>query len=448
MIAEKRLHISPGRVLLFSYLFIIATGTILLALPHSRFVDIPLIDLIFTSASCTCVTGIKTVPLSYFTPFGQTIILCLIQLGGIGLMTLSLFFVSLFLNLGMATQIMAGEMLEFRWSRIKTFIAMIVGTTFVIELLAAIYFYFPFRKLLPPDKALFYAFFHAVSAFCNTGIVLFEGGLQPLAHNTFFMTIIALLVFIGSIGFVVWFELGRKVRALVVSLRTKKTIPSFSLHTKVVLTTTFIILAAGTSLTWLLERNNTLKDLPFFKSIFVSFFNTVSLRSAGFEVFPIANLMPATLLIFLILMYVGSSPGSIGGGIKTTTLAIFVATMATIVRNRDEVELFGRTIPKDQIYRAISIIVLSAGWIFISTFTLLVIERDFNFIQVFFEVISALSLCGLPTTISASFSIFGKILIIITMFLGRIGSLTLVFALWSRKKKCLYHYPEERIVVG
>lgn len=441
---EKKLQISPGRVLIFSYLFVIAAGTFLLALPQSRFVHIPLIDLLFTSASCTCVTGIKVVPLSYFTTFGQAVILCLIQLGGIGLMTLSLFFVSLFLNLGMATQMMAGEMFEFKWSRIKIFVAMIVGTTFVVELLATIYFYFPFREIFEPKMALFYAFFHAVSAFCNTGLSPLEGGLQPFVHHTFFMSVIALLIFIGSIGFVVWFEVGNKVK----SFFTKTNNNLLSLHTKIVLMSTGIILVAGTTLTWLLERNNTLKDFSFLKALFVSFFNTISLRSAGFELFPVNNLMPATLLVFLILMYIGGSPGSISGGIKTTTFALFVATMATIVRNRDSVELFGRRIPKDQIYRAISIIVLSTGWIFLTTFALLVIEHGFNFIQVFFEVISALSLCGLPTKISASFSMFGKILIILTMLVGRIGSLTLVFALWAHKKKHLYHYPEERIVIG
>jgi len=359
-------------------------------------------------------------------------------------MTLSLFFVSLFLNLGMATQIMAGEMFEFRWSRIKTFVAMIVSTTFIIELLATIYLYFPFREMFSPKTALFYAFFHAVSAFCNAGLSPLEGGLQPFANNTPFMLVIALLVFIGSIGFVVWLEVGNKIKRFFLKAKHQ----SFSLHTKIVLMTTGIILAAGTTLTWLLEQNNSLKDVSLFKALFISFFNTISLRSAGFELFDIATLMPATILLFLILMYIGGSPGSMSGGIKTTTLALFVTTMATIVRNRDEVELFGRRIPKDQIYRAISIIVLSVGWIFLATFALLVVEHDFNFIQVFFEVVSALSLCGLPTKISTSFSFFGKVVIIITMLLGRVGSLTLVFAFWARKKKHLYHYPEERVVIG
>lgn len=452
--AEKKYHISPGRVLLFSYLFIISAGTFLLYLPQSRLVDIPLIDLFFTSASCTCVTGIKVVPLSYFTNFGKAVILCLIQLGGIGLMTLSLFFVSLFLNLGMATRMMASEMFEFKWSKIKTFITTIVGLTFTIELLATLYFYFPFRKLFPAKTALFYAFFHAVSAFCNTGLTLFEDGLRVFQNDTIFLSIIGFLVFTGSIGFVVWFELLDKCKGLYRAWKNKTAVPSFSLHTKIVLTTSAIVIVAGTMITWLLERNNTLEGVTVSRGIFYSFFNTVSLRSAGFKFFPVAQLMPATLLIFLIIMYIGGSPGSIGGGIKTTTFALFIATMVTIVRNRDEVEIFGRKIPQDQIYRAISIIVLSTAWIFLTTFILLAFEAgtgdgtSFNFIQIFFEVVSAFSLCGLHSGVSASLSSIGKILILSTMLLGRIGTLTLVFALWSRKKKPLYRYPEERIVIG
>lgn len=445
---EKRINVSPGRILLLSYLLVIGVGTLLLALPQSRLVDIPFIDLLFTSAACTCITGLTTVPIAYFSDFGKIVMLCLIQLGGIGLLTLSLFFMSLFLNLGMATKMLAGEMFEFKWSRMRTFIITIVTTTFVFEIIGAIIFYPYFKKLLPTETAMFHAMFHSVSSFCNAGVSLLEEGILPFQNNTFFLLVTGFLVFMGSIGFVVWFEIGDRIKSYFgISHKLKK---SFSLHTKIVLAATGSIIALGTTLTWVLERANTLKDVSFSQGIFASFFNTVSLRSAGFELFDVGQLMPATLLLFMILMYIGGSPGSIAGGIKTTTFALFVATIATIVRNRDEVELFGRRIPQDQIYRAISIIVLTVTWIFFTTFLLLITERQagFNFIQVFFEVISSFSLCGLRTKTAASFSIFGKILIILTMLLGRLGSLTLIFALWKRKKKHLYRYPEEQVIIG
>jgi len=432
------------RIILLSYLFVITVGTILLALPQSRLVDISFIDLLFTSTSCTCVTGLMVVPISSFTNFGKVVLLCLIQLGGIGLLTLSLFFISLFLNLGMAAQMMAGEMFEFRWSRIKTFIITIVTTTFVFEAIAAAIFYPYFRKLLPAKTAIFYSIFHSVSSFCNTGLTLFEDGISPFANSIPFLTLTALLVFTGSIGFIVWFEVANKMKALFKKIK----VPAFSLHTKIVLSTTGAIIALGTALTWILEHNNSLIGKTFSKGIFISFFNTISLRSAGFELFDVNQLMPATILLFIILMYIGGSPGSIAGGIKTTTFAIFVTTMATIVRNRDEVEIFGRRIPKSQVYKAISIIVLSIAWLFITTFFLLILETGLNFIQAFFEVISAFCLCGLRTKIAASFSISGKTLLILTMLIGRIGTLTFIFSLRKIKKKELYHYPEEQIVIG
>lgn len=441
---EKILHFSPGRILLLSYLFVITMGTFLLWLPQSTLIEVSLVDLFFTSTSCTCVTGLMVVPISSFTTFGKVVLLCLIQLGGIGLLTLSLFFISLFLNLGMATQMIAGEMFDFKWSRIKTFIITIVTTTFILELIGASIFYLYFRKMLPAKSAFFHSIFHSVSSFCNTGLSLFEDGIAPFANNIPFLTLTAFLVFTGSIGFIVWFEVANKVKAFF----KKVPVPSFSLHTKIVLSATLAIIAIGTTLTWLLEHNNTLKNTGFFQGIFASLFNSISLRSAGFELFDLSQLMPATILVFIILMYIGGSPGSIGGGIKTTTFAIFVATMATIVRNRDEVELFGRRIPKDQVYRAISIIVLSIAWVFATTFILLITEVGLNFIQAFFEAISAFAICGLKTKIAATFSIYGKMFLIITMLIGRIGTLTFIFALRKQKKRELYNYPEEQIVIG
>ena len=453
MLKQKKFQFSPGRIFLLSFLFVITIGTFLLWLPQSRTVDIPLIDLLFTSAASTCVTGLTIVPMSYFTTFGKTVILCLIQLGGLGLMTLSLFFLSLFFNLGMATQIMIGEMLDFRWSRIKAFTGMILGTTLFIELLASIYFYFQFKPLLPTNKAVFYAIFHSVSSFCNTGISLFENGILPFKNNIPFLSVTMFLVFMGSIGFFVWFEFANKIKSFFLSFKENSLRYSFSLHTKVVLFTSATIIGGGAILTWLLEQNNTLKSTSMLKGFFFSLFNTISLRSAGFELFSLDQIMPATLLLFIILIFIGGSPGSMAGGIKTTTFALFIATMTTIIKNKKDVEIFGRRIPKDQIYKAISIIVLSITWIFLSTFLLLIVESGldnsrFSFIQIFFEVISSFSLCGLYTKITASFSVFGKLLIIITMLIGRIGSLTLIFALRKKKKEHLYHYPEEQIIIG
>lgn len=434
-------HFTPGRVLLFSFLFAITLGTILLALPQSRLVSIPLVDLFFTATSATCVTGLLVTPLSYFTPFGHVVLLCLIQLGGLGLMTLSFFFLSLFLNLGMTTQAMAGEILEFRWwSKIKTFLFLIVSITLITELIGAACLYFPFRKTFPPMQAAFHALFHSVSAFCNAGITLFPHGKLPIATNPLSLGVLALLVFFGGIGFIVWFELASK-------FSVKKRF-HLSLHSKIVLSTSFLLIIGGAVLTWLLEHNHSIKQLNLANGLIISVFNSISIRCAGFQIFNLEQATLATLLLFMFLMYIGASPGSTGSGIKTTTFAIFCATIAAIVKNRKDVELFGRKIPQTQVYKAISIIGLSFAWIFVLTFILLITEPQFSFIQIFFESVSAISTTGLSTGITKYLSTIGKLLLSVTMIVGRIGSLTLVLALRKKQNKLPYKYPEESVAIG
>ncbi len=444
----KLFHFSPGRILFSSFVFVITAGAFLLALPQSRTVSIPFLDLLFTSASTTCITGLSVVPISSFTTLGKVILLCLIQLGGLGLMTLSFFFISLFLNMGMATQLMAGELLEFKWwSRIKSFLFLIIGITFVTELIGAALLYFSFRQNLPIDKAIFHAIFYSVSAFCNAGISL-DTGTNILKTTPLVFSTLSFLIFAGGIGFLVWFELGKKIKTTFQTLRGKKTFFRFSLHTKIVIITSFILIIVGALGTWFLEAHNTLQEASAAKGFFVSLFNSISIRNAGFQIFNLEQVSLATLLLFMFLMYIGASPGSTGSGIKTTTLALFVATMVAFIRNREEVELFGRTVPQDQIYKAIAIVALSATWILGLTFLLLATETTFSFVQILFEAISAFSCCGLSIGITPYFSSFAKILLIITMIVGRIGSLTLILALRKKRKTHKYHYPEERVTIG
>ena len=446
----KLFHFSPGRILFSSFVFVITAGALLLALPQSRTTSIPFLDLLFTSASTTCITGLTVVPISSFTAQGKMILLCLIQLGGLGLMTLSFFFISLFLNMGMATQLMAGELLEFKWwSRIKNFLFLIIGITFVTELIGATLLFLSFRQTLPIDKAIFHSVFYSVSAFCNAGISLTPTQvLNPSHLAPLFLSTISFLVFAGGIGFLVWFELGKKIKTFFQTLRGKKTFFRFSLHTKIVMLTSFILIIVGALGTWLLEAQNTLQEASAAKSFFVSLFNSISIRNAGFQIFNLEHVSLATLLLFMFLMYIGASPGSTGSGIKTTTLALFIATMVAFIRNREEVELFGRTIPQDQIYKAIAIVALSATWILGLTFLLLATETTFSFVQILFEAISAFSCCGLSIGITPYLSSFAKILLIITMIVGRIGSLTLILALRKKRKTHKYHYPEERVTIG
>jgi len=440
---------SPGQAILLSFLFIIAIGACLLSLPQARTTSVSFIDLFFTATTSTCVAGLSVVPMSHFTTFGHVVIACLIQLGGLGLMTFSFFFISLFLNLGMTTQILAGKILDFHsWAKIRKFLIIIVTTTFFTELVGAICLYFPLRERFPAGIAAFYAAFHSISAFCNAGLDLFGDGLVSFQTQPFVLLLFAILVFSGSIGFFVWYEVATKIKPYFQSFFDKTKRVRFSLHVKVTLATTTILVLVGTIATWLLERNAALGHLSYFQSFILSLSHSVSIRSAGFQFFPLAHANYALLLLFIVLMYIGANSGSTGGGIKTTTFAAFVATMRSIVKNREDVEFFGRRLPANQVYSAVAIVALSILWIIFATFLLLLTQLQLGFFQIVFETVSAFGTCGLSTGITSSLTTFGKVIIITTMFIGRIGSLTVVLALSGTRKKHLYRYPKERIAIG
>lgn len=445
----KKANFSPGLVIIFSFMFIIGMGVLLLSLPIARTTAIPFIDLLFTSATSTCVAGLTVIPMSSFTNFGKAVIMCLIQLGGLGLMTFSFFFISLFLNLGMTTQILAGKILDFRsWTKIKKFLILIISITFLTELIGAIFLYFPLRERFEPGTAAFYAAFHSVSAFCNAGLDLLGDGVISFQTRPLVLLVFALLIFSGGIGFFVWYELATKIKPFIKNLFFKSGRVRFSLHVKITLITTTTLILVGTIATWLLERNVSLKHLSGFHSFFVSLFHSVSIRSAGFQFFKINEATYALLLLFLVLMYIGANSGSTGGGIKTTTFAVFFATVTSIVRNRKDVEFFWRKIPYNQVYTAIAIVVLSSAWIIFSTFLLLISEVQFGFMEILFETVSSFGTCGLSTGITPNLSSVGKFIIVTTMFVGRIGSLTMVLALSGERKKVLYKYPEEKVAIG
>lgn len=444
---------SPGRIIIGSFLFIILSGAALLSLPQARTVPMSFVDILFTAATSTCVAGLSVVPMTNFTTFGHIVIMILIQLGGLGLMTFSFFFISLFLNLGMTTQLLAGRILDFRsWAKIRKFLIIIISTTFLAELIGATLLYFPLRERFSTGRAVFYAMFHSVSAFCNAGLDLLGDGVVSFQTRPLVLLIFALLIFSGGIGFFIWFEIATKVkrffrRTFYASKNNSEKI-KFSLHARITFITTTTLVGIGAIATWLLERNESLKHLSYFHSFFVSLFHAVSIRSAGFQFFYLQDATYALMLLFVVLMYIGANSGSTGGGIKTTTFAAFFATIVSIIRNREDVEFFGRRIPQNLVYSAIAIAFLSSVWIILATFLLLIFEMQFGFMQILFETVSAFGTCGLSTGITSGLSSYGKLIIIATMFFGRIGSLTMVLAFSTEKKKALYKFPEERIAIG
>lgn len=451
MSKNKLIDISPAHIILFSFFILILCGTLLLALPIAHIIPMSFIDLFFTATSATCVTGLFTIPLSNFTLFGKTVILGLIQIGALGLATMSLFIISLFIDLGLGTRFMAGQLFELdSWKNIKRILIFTFASTFILEILGAIIFFSIFYAQYPLRNALFYSVFHSISSFCNAGVSFFhfltEQNLDIYKTNYRFLATTTFLTFFGGLGFITWHEILTRVRAYFSSSKHHR----FSLHSTIIIYGSAIMFTTTAILFWLLEHNNTLKNLTFMQSIANTVFHAVSFKSCGFILASLVDFMPATLFLILLVGLIGSSPGSTGSGVKITTFALFISVVKSAINGRTSVEAFERELPLDQIYKAIAVISLSIGWILFTTFCLLLTEKSWSFLDVFFETVSAFSNVGFSLKGTQKLSELGKIFIMTTMFIGRIGSLTFILGLKLRTKKDAtdFSYPEERVMLG
>lgn len=445
---KSSIQFSPGRVILLSLLATIGIGTFLLSLPIARLKPISLVDLLFTATSTACVTGNFTVPIDSFSHFGHTVLLILMQIGGIGLITLTLFLLSLFVNFGFAQQILAGQLLELEsWKQIKQIIIFITAFTVCIEILGTMLCYPIFRSMFPHSEAIFYAVFHSISSFCNAGISLFPNSLELFGTNYPLLLITSLLMIIGALGFITWKEIFYYIR----SFKRKKRY-AFSLHSRIVIYSTCWAILIATLLYLMLEQAN-FKNINLFDRICTAFFQASSYRSAGYTTIPISSLTLPTLFVTLFVMFMGSSPGSTGGGVKITSIVIFMATIKAAVTDNTEVEIRGRRLPEDLVYRAIAIVALGITWICISTLLLLISEHSVDLMSVVLESVSAFTNVGITTGLTRHLSDIGKFLIMLSMIIGRIGSLTLILALRQmalRKspEPKSFSYPEERVMLG
>ena len=436
--------LTPGRMVLISILVTILIGTLILSLPCSQKTPLSLIDLLFTAISATTVTGLLTVPMESFTTFGQATILVLIQIGGLGLITLSIFLMSFFVELGLSAQLIAGQVLELEGFRgTRKLIKFIVGLTLFCEILGAFITWCSLSSEYTGPLRIFYSLFHSISSFCNAGFSPFPHGMEAFKTNIPFLLTTLLLVTIGGFGFLSLHELGVYVR----SLKNKRRI-RLSLHTQVIITTTLLITLITTILFWLLEYGHTLQGIPNMTTAVNVLFDAVCARSAGFTTFDVSTLRLATIFIIMIVAFIGSSPGSTGSGVKTTTFAVFMATIKAVISGRMVVELKERKIPNDQVFKALAVFLLSLTWISLAIFGLLLTEEGWHFLDVVFESFSAFTNLGLTTGITPYLSAEGKIYIMLIMIIGRIGSITLLIALRRRLEAADFRYPEERIMLS
>lgn len=441
---SKLFSFSPSRVILLSVVAAIILGTALLALPAARLRPIPPIDLIFTATSSICVTGLMTVPMEYFTPLGHFIVMCLMQIGGLGIITLTIFTVSLFTDLGLATQVMAGEMLDLEsWAGTKRLLLFIILITVFCEVTGACVIFQTLKHQYPFWQACFYSLFQSISAFCNAGIDVVHNGVKQYATSYSILGTLSILMLLGSIGFMTIKELLEHFNPWIARKKTM-----LSLQTRIVISYISTLTIANAVIFWLLERNNTLSYMSFPDQILNSVFLSISSRSAGFLTVYANDLELASLFTFMVNSFIGSAPGSTGSGIKMTTAAILAATIAATIRGRTTVNIKGRRIMEDQIYKTLSVISLSLLWILLITFCMLITEKSWHFIDIMLEAVGAFTTIGVTTGITSYLSIVGKVLIILSMFVGRVGSLTLLIALRKRKIKQEFSYPHERVMIS
>jgi len=455
-IIQKSIH--PTRVLVSSFLLLILLGTILLLLPKSTHNGISLINALFTATSAVCVTGLIVVDTgTYFTQFGQLIILILIQLGGLGIMTFTTFFTLLLSGgLGIKERVLLSEIFsQSNLSKISSTIIRILFLTFSIEAIGAIalFNFLPDSFFKNETEKIFCAVFHSVSAFCNAGFSTFSNNLMDIKYNIPSILTIAILFILGGLGFIVLNEyiekpilkILRNIKFLRPKIEPQRIV--FTLHSKLTLYTTIILIITGTLLFFTLEFNNTLKTEPFIYKISHSFFQAVTPRTAGFNTIDISKISIPTSLLIMLLMWIGASPGSTGGGIKTTSFAIIILKIHATITGKERVEVFNKQINEETITRAFASATLSILLIISSTFILTLTEKGTNLIDLFFEVVSAFGTVGLSRGITPGLTNFGKLIIIIMMFIGRIGPLAFAFALFGKVERRNYEFQKENVLV-
>ncbi|MCD4818972.1 MAG: TrkH family potassium uptake protein [Candidatus Cloacimonetes bacterium] len=437
---------NPPVFVLFSFLLAIFTGTLLLLLPAATVINetTTLIGALFTSTSATCVTGLIVYDTgSHFTIFGQLIILLLLQIGGLGIMTIS-----------SAFAIMVGQKLTLRSehliqnvvgesNKIDMFSLMenIIVITVFFELIGAILLFFSFKNDFYTFKeTLYHSVFHSISAFCNAGFSLYSDNMMKFRSVFNVNFVITFLIIIGGIGFPVIDDFRRKFL-----LRKKRS--KLSLHTKIVIVSTILLISIGFAGYFITEYNNEMKGFELKDRVFASYFQSVTTRTAGFNTIDNANLTSASAFISLILMFIGASPGSTGGGVKTTTFFIIVLSVFALLSGNSDVNIFKRKVSNEIIRKVMALIAISLTLLSFMIFLLLIIE-PYSAKKIIFEAFSAFGTVGLSMGITANLSDFGKVIIVLLMYLGRVGPLTLVFAISETKIKTTYSYTEEKISIG
>jgi len=453
MITKKKLSLSTTQIILLSFLLTILFGSLLLALPisASNGSSVSFVDALFTATTATCVTGLVTVPtVSTWSVFGQIVILILIQIGGLGIITvMSSFMLILNRKMGIGDRLLIQDAFNLNtMSGLTQFVKKLLIGTFTVEGIGALLSMIVFV----PDfgaRGIWIAVFHSISTFCNAGIDIFsENSLMSYATNPLLNTVTSLLIILGGLGYIVWWDILRVAKKRYAS--PKQFFQHLTLHSKIAIVATVILVLGGGILIFIFESNNplTIGNMSLFDKIQVSLFQSITTRTAGFASIPQENLTSASTIVSLILMVIGGSPVGTAGGLKTVTVVVLACSAFATVRNKAAATIFNRTLSATSIRKAIAVVTVFFVITLISA-TLLAAVTGLPAIDVIYETVSASATVGLSRNITSSLNTAGKLIVITTMYLGRVGPISLATALGSRKEtQNVISDPTEDISVG
>lgn len=452
---KKKIHfkLSTTQTIMLSFLVAILIGSALLALPISSANGkaVPYLDALFTATTSICVTGLVTLPtVSAWSFFGQVVILFLIQIGGLGVITImSGLLISLNRKIGMKDRMLIQDAFNLNTlSGLVKFIRKVLIGTFVVEGVGAILY----MTVFVPEfgaKGIWISIFNSISAFCNAGIdIISEDSLCNYVLHPMVNIVTSTLIILGGIGYIVWWDVIRVLK----DIRHKKLkcFSNLTLHSKIALSATGVLIVVGAVAFFIFEYNNplTIKDYSLFEKIQASLFQSVTTRTAGFATIPQQNLTNASAIVALLLMFIGGSPVGTAGGIKTVTIVVLIFAAFGTIKNKEDVVLFQRAIPKQAVSKAVAVVCVSFMIMFLSTLLLSAVTNA-SALDITYETVSATATVGLTRNLTPILNSWGKLIIIVTMYLGRVGPISLLIAFnTTKEKKNIIKEPVENISIG
>ena len=453
MVRKKKFTLSTTQIILLSFLVTILVGSLLLALPLSSAtgIAVPYLDALFTATTSTCVTGLVTLPtVSTWSLFGQIVILLLIQIGGLGIITI-MSGLMLLLNrrMGISDRLLIQDAFNLNtMSGLTKFVKNVLLGTLIIEGIGAVFYMLVF---IPEFGAagIWISVFNSVSAFCNAGIdIIAENSLCNYATNPLINIVTSALIILGGLGYIVWWDVLRVIRSR--SPKNRKIFRHLTLHSKIAITVTAGLILVGATLIFIFEYSNplTIGEMSLFDKIQISFFQSVTTRTAGFATIPQENLTNASAAVSIMLMMVGGSPVGTAGGIKTVTVAVLICSAFATIRNKNSSSLFNRRVSEESVKKAVAVAVTFLTICAASTIFLMATSNA-SALDAAYEAVSATATVGLSRNLTSTLNTCGKLIIIVTMYFGRVGPISLAVALGSKNEsQNVISEPTEDISIG